>query len=227
MLGKILIVEDDSSILMGLKFCLEQEDFLVEAVCLGSDALKVIDQSFDLILLDLNLPDMHGFDVMRKIQDIPIICLTANDEEVSIVQGLDMGAYDYVTKPFKTRELISRMKNVLRRSKNTVSPLIHLSNIVIDTVRAKVLKNGKDVFLTTMEYKILLILATNPNVVFTREKILADIWDVNEEYVNDNTLTVYVKRLREKIEDDPNHPKIIETVRGVGYKIGEYYAKET
>lgn len=221
MLGKILIVEDDSSILMGLKFCLEQEGFLVEAVSLGSDALKVIDQSFDLILLDLNLPDMHGFDVMRKIQDIPIICLTANDEEVSIVQGLDMGAYDYVTKPFKTRELISRMKNVLRRSKNTVSPLIHLSNIVIDTVRAKVLKNGKDVFLTTMEYKILLILATNPNVVFTREKILADIWDVNEEYVNDNTLTVYVKRLREKIEDDPNHPKIIETVRGVGYKIGE------
>ena len=221
MLGKILIVEDDSSILMGLKFCLEQEGFLVEAVSRGSDALKIIDLSFDLILLDLNLPDMHGFDVMRKIQDIPIICLTANDEEVSIVQGLDMGAYDYVTKPFKTRELISRMKNVLRRSKNTVNPLIHLSNIVIDTVRAKVLKNGKDVFLTTMEYKILLILATNPSVVFTREKILADIWDVNEEYVNDNTLTVYVKRLREKIEDDPNHPKIIETVRGVGYKIGE------
>ena len=223
MLGKILIVEDDSSILMGLKFCLETEGFIVDSVSLGNDAIKKCNEnSFDLVLLDLNLPDIHGFEVLDKIKSkVPVICLTANDEEVSIVQGLDMGAYDYVTKPFKTRELISRMKNVLKRSKNIASPFIKLSNITIDTSSAKVLKNGKDVFLTTMEYKILLILATNPTIVFTREKILADIWDVNEAYVNDNTLTVYVKRLREKIEDDPMHPKIIETVRGVGYKIGE------
>ncbi len=223
MLGNVLIVEDDSSILMGLKYCLETEGFTVDTVSLGLDAItKCKSHTFDLVLLDLNLPDIHGFEVLNKIKDsVPVICLTANDEEVSIVQGLDAGAYDYVTKPFKTRELISRMKNVLRRSKNVMSTFMKLANITIDTSSAKVLKNGKDVFLTTMEYKILLILATNPSVVFTREKILADIWDVNEAYVNDNTLTVYIKRLREKIEDDPMHPKIIETVRGVGYKIGE------
>jgi len=221
MLGKVLIVEDDEAILMGLKFCLEQEGFYIDTACTGKevDNLKM---DYDLMLLDLNLPDVHGFELLKKYSSVlPIIVLTANDEEVFVVQGLDMGAYDYVTKPFKTRELISRMKAVLRRKDNSNMSVIHLHNIVIDTLSAKVLKNGKDVFLTTMEYKILLILAMNPKVVFTREKILADIWDVNEAYVNDNTLTVYIKRLREKIEDDPNHPVIIETVRGVGYKIGD------
>lgn len=221
MLGKVLIVEDDESILMGLEFCLEQEGFLVDTVTLGNDALKKDISIYDIVLLDLNLPDMHGFELLKKLHDqVPIIVLTANDEEVSIVQGLDMGAYDYITKPFKTRELISRMKAVLRRKNSNVNFLIRIHNIVIDTNSAKVSKNGENLFLTAMEYKILLILATNPNVVFTREKILADIWDVNEDYVNDNTLTVYIKRLREKIEDDPNNPKIIETVRGIGYKIG-------
>lgn len=220
--GKILIVEDDSSILMGLKFCLEQEGFQVDAVSLGMDAIKKTNDTYDLVLLDLNLPDIHGFEVLKKInQLVPVICLTACDEEVFVVQGLDMGAYDYVTKPFKTRELISRMKGVLRRNKNKTNPVIKISNLQIDTKSAKVTKNGKDVFLTNMEYKILLILSTNKNTIFTREKILADIWDVNEEYVNDNTLTVYIKRLREKIEDDPLHPKIIETIRGMGYKIGD------
>ena len=220
--GKILIVEDDSSILMGLKFCLEQEGFQVDAVSLGMDAIKKTNDTYDLVLLDLNLPDIHGFEVLKKInQLVPVICLTACDEEVFVVQGLDMGADDYVTKPFKTRELISRMKGVLRRNKNKTNPVIKISNLQIDTKSAKVTKNGKDVFLTNMEYKILLILSTNKNTIFTREKILADIWDVNEEYVNDNTLTVYIKRLREKIEDDPLHPKIIETIRGMGYKIGD------
>ncbi len=221
-MSKLLIVEDDESILMGLKFCLEQEGFEVQTVSTGKEALDLRKEKFNLILLDLNLPDMHGFEVLKKWKDkAPVICLTACDEEVSIVQGLDMGAYDYITKPFKTRELISRIKNILRREGTNNFTLIELGNLVIDTKSAKVLKNGKDVFLTNMEYKILLILVSNPKMVFTREKILADIWDVNEEYVNDNTLTVYIKRLREKIEDDPNHPKIIETVRKVGYKIGE------
>lgn len=221
-MSKLLIVEDDESILMGLKFCLEQEGFEVQTVSTGKEALDLREEKFNLILLDLNLPDMHGFEVLKKWKDkAPVICLTACDEEVSIVQGLDMGAYDYITKPFKTRELISRIKNILRREGTNNFTLIELGNLVIDTKSAKVLKNGKDVFLTNMEYKILLILVSNPKMVFTREKILADIWDVNEEYVNDNTLTVYIKRLREKIEDDPNHPKIIETVRKVGYKIGE------
>ena len=222
MLAKILIVEDDTSILMGLKFCLELENFVVLTASTGQEALEKIKEGCDLVLLDLNLPDINGFELLKMIpNDIAVIFLTANDEEVSIVQGLDMGAEDYITKPFRTRELISRMKAVLRRKKGSLSNIIKIQNIEIDPSSAKVLKNNKEIFLTSMEYKILLILATNPNVVFTREKILALIWDVNEEYVNDNTLTVYIKRLREKIEDDPNNPKIIITVRKVGYKIGE------
>lgn len=219
--AKVLIVEDDVSILMGLKFCLEQEGFVVETASLGKDALEKVKNGFDLVLLDLNLPDMNGFEILEQIKDIPVIFLTANDEEVSIVQGLDMGAEDYITKPFRTRELISRMKAVLRRRNALSASKIYLHNLVIDPKQAKVLKNNQEIFLTTMEYKILLILATNPNMVFTREKLLADIWDVDEEYVNDNTLTVYIKRLREKIEDNPNQPKIILTVRGIGYKIGD------
>lgn len=135
-----------------------------------------------------------------------------------------MGADDYITKPFKTRELLSRIKNVLRRNKSN-SNIINIGNIVIDLNQAKVFKNGIDTLLTSLEYKILLTLALNPDTIFSREKLLADIWDVNEEYVYDNTLTVYIKRIRDKIEDNPNNPKIILTIRGVGYKVGSYETK--
>ena len=139
--------------------------------------------------------------------------------------GLDMGAEDYITKPFKAKELVSRIKSVLRRTSHSSldKSMIKIQNITIDTTKMKVLKDGKDVLLTALEYKILLILALNPTTVFTREKILSNIWDVNEEYVNDNALTVYVRRIREKIEDDPQNPKIIVTVRGIGYKLGNRY----
>ena len=221
----LLIVEDDITIRQGLKFYLEQENFNVMSVEFASDAIKTISNNhIDLILLDVNLPDMDGFELfkeIKKIIDIPIIFLTANDLEVSIVRGLDMGADDYITKPFKARELVSRIKNVLRRvNNNQDNNLIKIRDIVIDLKQAKVFKNNVDVMLTALEYKILITLALNPNTVFTREKILADIWDVNEDYVNDNTLTVYIKRIREKIEDDITNPKIILTVRGIGYKIG-------
>ena len=221
----LLIVEDDITIRQGLKFYLEQENFNVMSVEFASDAIKTINNNhIDLILLDVNLPDMDGFELfkeIKKIKDIPIIFLTANDLEVSIVRGLDMGADDYITKPFKARELVSRIKNVLRRiNNNQDNNLIKIRDIVIDLKQAKVFKNNVDVMLTALEYKILITLALNPNTVFTREKILADIWDVNEDYVNDNTLTVYIKRIREKIEDDITNPKIILTVRGIGYKIG-------
>ncbi len=221
----LLIVEDDITIRQGLKFYLEQENFNVMSVEFASDAIKTISNNhIDLILLDVNLPDMDGFELfkeIKKIKDIPIIFLTANDLEVSIVRGLDMGADDYITKPFKARELVSRIKNVLRRvNNNQDNNLIKIRDIVIDLKQAKVFKNNVDVMLTALEYKILITLALNPNTVFTREKILADIWDVNEDYVNDNTLTVYIKRIREKIEDDITNPKIILTVRGIGYKIG-------
>ena len=217
---KILIIEDDATIRSGLKYCLEYEKFeVIEAI--GLDSLNKL-ANVSLILLDINLPDINGFELFKKIKErknIPIIFLTANDLEPSIVMGLDMGADDYVTKPFKTRELISRIKNVLRRNNNF--DVINIKNIVIDLKQAKVFKDGVDVNLTALEYKILLTLALNPNQVFTREKILANIWDVNEEYVYDNTLTVYIKRIREKIEDDIANPKIIKTVRGIGYKIGD------
>lgn len=224
---KILLVEDDESIRLGLRYYLEQESYQVFENSTVKEAIRTVedDPEIDLILLDLNLPDGNGFDLFRTIKekhDIPVIFLTANDLEVSIVMGLDMGADDYITKPFKARELISRMKAVLRRTKGKQnSNVIQIRDLVIDLEQAKVLKNGVDVMLTALEYKILLILALNPNTVFTCEKILADIWDVNEAYVNDNTLTVYIKRIREKIEDDPMHPKIILTVRGVGYKVGD------
>lgn len=221
----LLIVEDDITIRQGLKFYLEQENFNVISVEFAGDAIKTINNNhIDLILLDVNLPDMDGFELfkeIKKIKDIPIIFLTANDLEVSIVRGLDMGADDYITKPFKARELVSRIKNVLRRvNNNQDNNLIKIRDIVIDLKQAKVFKNNVDVMLTALEYKILITLALNPNTVFTREKILADIWDVNEDYVNDNTLTVYIKRIREKIEDDITNPKIILTIRGIGYKIG-------
>lgn len=221
----LLIIEDDITIRQGLTFYLEQESFNVISAEFARDSIEIVNNNFiDLILLDVNLPDMDGFELfkeIKKIKDIPIIFLTANDLEVSVVRGLDMGADDYITKPFKARELVSRIKNVLRRVNNSQdNNLIKIRDIVIDLKQAKVFKNNVDVMLTALEYKILITLALNPNTVFTREKILADIWDVNEDYVNDNTLTVYIKRIREKIEDDITNPKIILTVRGIGYKIG-------
>jgi len=228
---KLLIIEDDDTIRLGLKYYLEQENYCVLEAINGKNSIDILKEIKDisLILLDINLPDINGFDLFKKlkeIKDIPIIFLTANDLELSVVKGLDMGADDYITKPFKARELISRIKNVLRRVNKENSNIIKIKDIVIDMKQAKVLKNNKDVMLTALEYKILLTLALNPKTVFTREKILADIWDVNEAYVNDNTLTVYIKRIREKIEDDPSNPVIIETIRGIGYKIGDESVKK-
>lgn len=225
----LLIIEDDETIRMGLTYYLEQENFKVlEAKDSQEGKEKYTNNKIDIVLLDVNLPDKNGFDLFKELKenkDVPIIFLTANDLEISIVRGLDMGADDYITKPFKARELISRIKSVLRRTNKQNTNIIKIKDITIDLNQAKVFKNNMDVMLTALEYKILLTLALNPNIVFTREKILADIWDVNEEFVNDNTLTVYIKRIREKIENDPSNPRIIETVRGVGYKIGSTYEK--
>ena len=218
---KILIVEDDSTIRSGLKYCLEYEQFEVREAALKSD-IKNIDD-IDLILLDVNLPDCSGFDLfkdLKKMKNIPIIFMTANDLEVNIVMGLDMGADDYITKPFKTRELIARVKNALRKN-NNYNDKIKIGNVTIDLKQAKVFKNNQDVNLTAMEYKILLILATNPNKVFTRDNLLSLVWDVNSSFVYDNTLTVYIKRIREKIEDNPSKPVYIQTVWGVGYRFNK------
>ncbi len=221
---QILLVEDDLTILDSLKFCLTKENFKVLGASNGVDAQElVLNNNIDLLILDINLPDINGIELYQEIKkdkDIPTIFLTAVDLEPTIVQALDMGADDYITKPFKTRELISRINSVLRRtSKSEVKNIITIKNITINLNEASVYKDGEKVFLTSLEYKILLIMFQHPNRIFSREAILADIWDTDEEYVNDNTLTVYIKRIREKIEKDPASPEIILTVRGLGYKV--------
>lgn len=220
----LLLVEDDKTILDGLKFCLTKENFDIKTAPNGRDALKALDNNkIDLLILDINLPDINGIELYKKIKnakDIPTIFLTANDLETTVVEALDTGADDYITKPFKTRELISRINSVLRRVyKKENSNKLEIKNIKINLNEATVYKDNEKIFLTALEYKILLILFMHPGRVFTRESILAEIWDTEEEYVNDNTLTVYIKRIREKLEDDPTNPKIIMTVRGLGYKV--------
>lgn len=221
---KLLLVEDDKTILAGLEFCLTKENFEVVTASTGKEALEKIENNkIDLLLLDINLPDINGIELYKRIKkdkDIPTIFLTANDLETTIVEALDNGADDYITKPFKTRELISRINSVLRRVyKSDSNNKLEIKNIKINLNEATVYKDNEKVFLTALEYKILLILFMHPGRVYTRESILAEIWDTEEEYVNDNTLTVYIKRIREKLEEDPTNPKIILTVRGLGYKV--------
>lgn len=219
-MNKLLLVEDDEAIRLGLKYFLESENFLLEMAASYQEALKLLDSSFDLVLLDIHLPDGNGFDLLNEIKkrrDIPVIFLTASDMEVSIVRGLDMGADDYITKPFKARELVSRIKMILRRTYKQNASLFMHQNIKMDLLKNKVWKDDKEIFLSPLEYKILVILMSNQNKVFSREAILSDIWDINEEFVNDNTLTVYIKRIREKIGDEEG--KFIKTIRGIGYVI--------
>ena len=176
-------------------------------------------------MLDLSLPDGDGFSICRaareKQRDMPVIFLTARDDEGSVVMGLDMGADDYITKPFRIRELISRIRSVLRRTAKTAggTGIYEYGDVRVNTAAASVTKGGRDVFLTALEYRLLLTLINHEGQVLSRTQLLEGIWDVSGDFVNDNTLTVYIKRLREKIEDDPQNPAIIKTVRGLGYKI--------
>ena len=221
---KLLVVEDDRSIAVGLEYSLGQEGFGV-TLCAGvADALEALKtERFDLAVLDLSLPDGSGYDVCRAIErqgDMPVIFLTARDDEVSVVMGLDMGADDYITKPFRIRELTSRIRSVLRRAGQGGSTLMEFGPVQINAALGKVYKNGQDVFLSALEYRLLMTLANHAGQVLSRNQLLESIWDVSGDFVNDNTLTVYIKRLREKIEDDPQNPVVIETVRGLGYRVG-------
>ena len=232
---KILLVEDDKTIALGLEYSLGQEGFEV-TVChdVGTAMTVLSAQEFSLIILDLSLPDGSGYEVCKAVKDksdMPVIFLTACDDEVNVVMGLDMGADDYITKPFRVRELISRIKTVLRRYRKSVGKSsapggrlvsgVNLGNVQIDTALAKVLKNGDEIVLTALEYRLLLTLVNNEGQVLSRGQLLEGIWDIAGDFVNDNTLTVYIKRLREKIEDDPQQPRLIHTVRGLGYRAGE------
>lgn len=199
---------------------LRGEEFEVWAVDGQAGALRMIEERpFDLVLLDIALKDGNGYAVCRgikELRDIPVIFLTASADEFSVVTGLDLGADDYIGKPFRPRELVSRMKSVLRRYGKSQT-VVKFQDVTIDTAKLQVKKGGKELYLSALEYRILLLFATHPGQVFTRNQLLSELWDLAGEFVNDNTLTVYIKRLREKVEDEPQNPKLIKTVRGVGY----------
>ena len=204
-------------------------------VCKASSVKEALEsmEGVDLFLLDLTLPDGTGYDICRKVKeksDRPVVFLSACDEEVTVVMGLDMGADDYITKPFRVKELMSRIRMVLRRyglnkasqaETENQTGIITAGNITVSVNDARVYKNGRDVELTALEYRLLLTLLQNRGQVLSRNQLLSGIWDVAGDYVNDNTLTVYIKRLRDKLEDNPTQPEIIETVRGMGYRIGK------
>ena len=219
---KLLLVEDDKEIIVNLTEFLSNEGFTVKNVTGQAAALDIIEkEKFDLVLLDVSLADGNGFAVCSAIKSdgaTPVIFLTASSDEFSTVTGFDLGADDYIAKPFRPRELISRIKNVLRLTGNTGS-VTQLGDVLVDTVKGTASKNGNDLYLSALEYRLLLVFINNRGAVLSRTKLLESIWDIAGEFVNDNTLTLYIKRLREKIEDDPQDPKIIRTVRGLGYKV--------
>ena len=219
---KILLVEDDATIVANLTEYLNSEGVLVRSVSGQSAALQLLaKERADLVLLDVSLTEGNGFAACKAIKaefGIPVIFLTASGDEFSTVTGFDLGADDYIPKPFRPRELLSRIKNVLRLTGST-GTTVKLGDVVVDTEKGTAMKNNKDLFLSALEYRLLLVFINNRGRLLTREQLLDSLWDAAGAYVNDNTLTVYIKRLREKIEDDPSNPKILLTVRGIGYKV--------
>lgn len=223
-MNKILLVEDDLSLIEGLEFSLRKNGFSVDVARTVQEALlKISRQDYDLLLLDLTLPDGNGFQICRKarqISSMPIVFLTASDEEVNVVMGLDMGGDDYITKPFKLNELISRINAILRRTGTSNTPRSELKSngILVKLEENRAFKNSAQLELTAGEYRLLCLMMRSPNIVLTRPIILDRLKDEGGGFVDDNTLSVYMRRLRSKIEDDPEKPAYLVTVRGVGYK---------
>lgn len=223
-MNHVLLVEDDLSIIDGLEFSLRKNGFNVDIARTVKEAfLALNDKTYDLLIIDLALPDGSGFDICKKVRwssHVPIIFLTASDEEVNIVMGLDMGGDDYITKPFKLNELISRINALLRRAKlsNGTQHEIASNGITVKLLENRVWKDNREIELTASEYRLLCLLMQHPNSILAREMILDRLWDNNGSFIDDNTLSVYVRRLREKIEDDPENPLFLLTARGLGYR---------
>lgn len=219
---RILLVEDDKGIVINLTEYLTKEGYAVKNASGQKVALQLVEnEKFDLVLLDISLSDGNGFSVCKAIKSdyhIPVIFLTASGDEYSTVTGFELGADDYIAKPFRPRELVSRIKNILRLTGGANSVIL-LDNIMVDIDKGIVSKNGKDLHLSALEYRLLLVFLGNRGIVLSRTQLLDAIWDTAGDFVNDNTLTVYIKRLREKLEEDPQNPEIIKTVRGLGYKV--------
>jgi len=225
--NKILLLEDDVSLIDGLKYSLKKNGFDVEFVRTVQEALSRLTEidKYNLLILDVTLPDGTGFEVCEKVRgygnQIPIIFLTASDEEVSIIRGLDCGGDDYITKPFKLGELCSRIRALLRRaglSNLDAMTTIECGDIKIELIGSRVILKGRTLDLTAAEYRLVCLLVRNANRIVTRKLILDELWDSIGDYVDDNTLSVYVRRLREKIEANPSHPEHLLTVRGFGYQ---------
>lgn len=221
---RILLVEDDLSLIKGLSFAIKKQGYEIEVARTSREADNIwADGKYDLVILDVSLPDGSGFEICKKIRQtskVPIIFLTAADEETDMIMGLDIGGDDYITKPFKLAVFLSRINALLRRSndfKETETEL-NSNHIKVQLVKREVYKNGEQIELTASEYKLLCLFMENPDAVLSSEQILSRLWDCNENYVDSNTLTVYIRRLRMKIEDNPSVPKRILTVRGIGYK---------
>jgi DNA-binding response OmpR family regulator len=231
-MNKVLFVEDDSIIASGFTYTLQSEGYEVVYCPDRTSADAAIEQQdFSLAILDISLPDGDGFAVCEKIRQknrtVPIIFLTAADDEGNTVKGLEMGADDYIAKPFRIREALARIKAVLRRyaiganGSKGESESGRIKDITVFYHQAKVLKGQTEIPLTAMEYRLLLTFAKNKGRLLTRNQLLSDLWDDGGDYINDNTLSVYIRRLREKLEDHPHEPEIIKTIRGLGYQAGE------
>ena len=220
-MDRLLLVEDDSTLIRILTSFLTGEGFYVtSAPGQAAAAAAMAEDAPDLALVDICLADGNGFAVctLAKERDIPVIFLTASGDEHSVVTGLDMGADDYISKPFRPRELVSRIRSVLRRSGKRQS-VMALGDLVVDTDKGSVSRSGQELYLSALEYKLLLVFLNIRGQILSRDRLLEEIWDSAGDYVSDNTLTVYIKRLREKIEVEPQNPTLIKTVRGLGYRL--------
>lgn len=221
---RIFLVEDDLSLISGLAFAIQKQGYdlqIARTVCEAK--AKWTDGSYDLVILDVSLPDGTGFELCKQIRrtsPVPVMFLTAADEETDIIMGLDIGGDDYITKPFKLAVFLSRIHAMLRRSEQSSSANTGLASgeIKVDLLKSEVTKRGEKLELTAGEYKLLRLFVENPDRVLSSEQILSKLWDCDENYVDSNTLTVYIRRLRTKIEDDPGNPSKIITVRRLGYK---------
>lgn len=228
-MSHIFLVEDDAVIAKNLLLLLHLEGFTVNHAPSQKEAISQIGQNkFDLALVDISLPDGNGFTVCSEIKQamrIPVIFLTASADEASVVTGLNMGADDYITKPFRPRELIARIRAALRKSKPSLS-IFEICGLHVDTASGIVKKNGKEIPLSALEYRLLLVFVNNPKNIITRDRLINELWDAAGEFVTDNTLSVSIKRLREKIGDSPADPQMILTVRGIGYRLGGTYVSQ-
>ena len=230
-MNRILLLEDDLSLISGLSFALKKQGFEIENARTIKEAGEYWRKGrYNLLILDVSLPDGCGFEfckMVRKESEVPIIFLTASDEEMNIIMGLDIGGDDYITKPFKLGVLVSRVNALLRRTKSIRKNDAELvsNGIKINLLQTVVYKNGEQIELTAGEYKLLCLFMQNPNIVLTKDQILQRLWDCDADYIDSSTLTVYIRRLRMKVENNPSEPEMILTVRGMGYKWNENFSE--